>query len=86
MDGRAGHFDCMTTKITSNPMAVDELPRLMSTAETAKYLGIAEGTLHNWRSADAGPDYSMIGRRLRYSADDVDAWRRAQVVRTRETA
>lgn len=66
-------------------MPVEDLPRLMTTAEAAAYLGITEGTLHNWRSNDAGPDYAMIGRRIRYAAEDIDAWRRAQMVRTRHS-
>lgn len=75
----------MAPKTTKQPITIERLPRLMSSAQTAQYLGIAEGTLHNWRSADTGPDYCLVGRRVMYSAEDVDTWRQAHTVRTRQS-
>ncbi|MGO1550366.1 MAG: helix-turn-helix domain-containing protein [Nesterenkonia sp.] len=75
----------MKTRSDQKHMSVQDLPHLMSTAEAAEYLGISPGTLNNWRSAEVGPDYAVIGRRVRYAAEDIDAWRRAHMVRTRES-
>lgn len=83
--GASGHSVRMKTRSDQKHMSVQDLPHLMSTAEAAEYLGISPGTLNNWRSAEVGPDYAVIGRRVRYAAEDIDAWRRAHMVRTRES-
>lgn len=57
----------------------------MSTAQAAEYLGVSEGTLRNWRSADEGPDYAVLGVAVRYLAEDIDAWRQERMVRTRHS-
>jgi excisionase family DNA binding protein len=45
----------------------------MSPRETARYLGIALGTLRNWTSARFIP-YSKRGRVVRYHRDAIDRW------------
>jgi excisionase family DNA binding protein len=47
---------------------------LASPAEVAKVLGIPEKTLAQWRSQDKGPEYSKVGRHVRYDWADVNAW------------
>lgn len=46
---------------------------LLSTAETAKQLGIAEQTLRKWRSkGDPLIPYVKIGKLVKYSQKDID--------------
>ena len=66
-------------------MTAEDLPQLLTTAEAAEYLGITEDTLRNWRRADAGPDYAIIGRWIRYLANDIDTWRQADMARARQS-
>lgn len=41
----------------------------------AKYLGIPETTLEQWRSRGGGPDYVKVGaRHVRYRLSEVNAW------------
>ncbi|HIW98518.1 MAG TPA: helix-turn-helix domain-containing protein [Candidatus Nesterenkonia stercoripullorum] len=76
----------MTKKKGRPKTTVEDLPRLLTTAEAAEYLGIATGTLHNWRSADAGPDYVVMGSWVRYAAEDLEEWRESHTVRTRHSS
>lgn len=39
----------------------------------AAIIGVSEGTLKNWRNADAGPDYFRVGR-VWYRVTDLLAW------------
>lgn len=75
----------MATKTSSQPFTSADLPRLMTTAQTAEYLNVSECTLRNWRSRDEGPDYALVGGRALYLPEDIDAWRRGQMVRTRHS-
>jgi excisionase family DNA binding protein len=45
----------------------------MSPQETARYLGIALGTLRNWTSAHFIP-FSKKGRIVRYNRETIDRW------------
>lgn len=45
----------------------------MAPSETAKYLGIALGTLRNWTSARFIP-FSKKGRVVRYNRTAIDRW------------
>lgn len=47
---------------------------LLDTSGAAKYLGVAPGTLENWRCLGGGPAYFKVGRRCLYSSIDLDAW------------
>jgi len=38
----------------------------------AKYLGIADQTLYNWRSQRRGPDYVLMGSKIIYLKCDLD--------------
>ena len=49
--------------------------RLLSEAETAALLGIAQRTLQEWRRKGAGPAFiRLAGRSVRYRQADVLAW------------
>lgn len=39
----------------------------------ARMIGVSEGTMRNWRNADAGPDYYRIGR-VWYRLVDILRW------------
>ncbi|MCP3929208.1 MAG: helix-turn-helix domain-containing protein [Bacteroidetes bacterium] len=40
--------------------------------EAAKFLGIAEQTLYNWRSKRRGPSYVLLGRKIIYLLKDLE--------------
>ena len=52
--------------------------KLMTPAQVAEYLGLAEGTLQNWRVSRQGPKYVKLGKgrncKVAYRPADVDAW------------
>ena len=48
--------------------------RLLSTAEAATYLGLAENTLRIARVRGTGPVYRKFGRTVRYAVEDLVAY------------
>ena len=50
------------------------LPKLLTVAEAAEYLGRAPQTLNDWRSQRVGPPYVKIQGGIRYSAVKLLAW------------
>jgi hypothetical protein len=46
----------------------------------AANLGVATGTLRNWRSQGRGPKYVRLGRRVLYRLKDLDAYTEACLV------
>lgn len=60
------------TTITPAPAP---LPRMLTTAEAAAYLGVAKNTLEKWRSYSDGPAYIKISRHcVRYHPSDLEAF------------
>lgn len=48
---------------------------LLSPAEAAAILGVAEETLSQWRYRRCGPPFIRVGRRfVRYPADELASW------------
>ncbi len=50
---------------------------MLSSAETAVYLGISAGTLRNWRfvgTSQPQPPHHKIGSRCYYKVKDLDKW------------
>jgi excisionase family DNA binding protein len=47
---------------------------LWSHAETARYLGVPEATLHQWLYKGTGPRSYKVGRHRKYRPDEVEAW------------
>jgi predicted site-specific integrase-resolvase len=56
------------------------MQKLLSEDEAAPLIGVAVGTLQNWRVSGAGPKFIRAGRRIRYDPDDLRAWRDARRV------
>ena len=48
--------------------------RLWSVSETAKFLGVPEGTVYQWASRGQGPRSYRVGRHRRYKPAEVHAW------------
>lgn len=44
---------------------------LLSTREAARRLGLAAGTLQNWRIRGQGPAFVRLGSAVRYSSEDL---------------
>lgn len=49
-------------------------PDIMTTAQAAEYLQLAEQTLEGWRRKRTGPPFIRIKRAVRYRKGDIDAW------------
>ena len=49
-------------------------PAFWTPKETAAHLRRAEQTLARWRCEGYGPAYILMGRRVVYRPEDVDAW------------
>ena len=47
---------------------------LLTVAEVANWLGIAEGTLRYWRHTHRGPQSFSVGGGVRYRPSDIEAW------------
>lgn len=50
---------------------------LMTAAEAAEYLGLAEQTLSNWRYKGVELPFYKLGGRVKYSKRDLDEWKAA---------
>ena len=49
-------------------------PRYLTAAEAAAYLRISPRTLEKHRIVGGGPRYRKVGRMVRYTIKDLDAW------------
>lgn len=66
----------MSTKTAKTPpQAADAL---WSIEETARFLGVPEKTLYQWRHKRTGPPSHKIGRHVRYFPEAVLNWVREQ--------
>jgi len=61
-------------------------PEFLDERLVAAQLGLSVSTLQTWRHKHQGPAYHKIGRRVRCSRGDVDAWLNAQRVQTKGAA
>lgn len=53
---------------------------VLAPGKTARYLGISEAALRQWRSEEKGPRYFRAGEKLiRYRRADLDAWIEARL-------
>lgn len=71
----------------STPFAGTAHEELLSTAEAAKALGLAEPTLRLWRHQKKGPrSFKMGAHRVLYRRADLDEWVEAQYRQALEEA
>ena len=47
---------------------------LLTVAEVAHWLGVAEGTLRYWRHVHRGPRSLTVGGAVRYRPSDIEDW------------
>jgi predicted DNA-binding transcriptional regulator AlpA len=47
---------------------------LYNQGEVAERLGISIRSLERWRCTGEGPRYIKLGRQVRYTCDDLEAW------------
>jgi predicted DNA-binding transcriptional regulator AlpA len=47
---------------------------LLTEQQTAELLGVAPGTLTDWRGSERGPRYIKVGHLVRYRRSDVEQW------------
>ena len=40
----------------------------------SKYIGVSRRAVESWRQRGIGPPYHKVGRLVRYTASDIDAW------------
>jgi len=59
------------------------LAGILDEQEAARYLGLAAGTLRNWRVVRSGPQYVQLKRRIGYRVADLDAWIEERLVDSR---
>jgi hypothetical protein len=52
-------------------MSVEEL---LDSPAVAKWLGVPERTLSQWRYLQRGPRYVVVGKHIRYRRADVESW------------
>lgn len=61
-------------------------PKVMTSAEVSRYLGVSLNTLQKWRTRNTGPRYMKYGdaksATIRYDAEDVEKFRLAHTVPT----
>jgi Helix-turn-helix domain len=68
------------------PKEESEMKPLVTTAQAAPLMGLAVGTLENWRCLGIGPKFIKCGRRVMYDPDDIAAWREKNRVRSTSEA
>ena len=58
--------------MTTSPRSAE----LVTTEEAARYLGLKKQQLAVWRQegTSGGPPFFRLGRLVRYTLDDLDAW------------
>ncbi|MBU1980423.1 MAG: helix-turn-helix domain-containing protein [Gammaproteobacteria bacterium] len=49
-------------------------PQLIDTVKAAEYLDVKPNTLEGWRIQGKGPAYKKIGRLVRYTTDELNAY------------
>lgn len=51
-----------------------QLPAQITPEQLSSFLAIPIKMLSRWRSEDKGPDFTRLGKYVRYNADDVARW------------
>jgi excisionase family DNA binding protein len=58
----------------TNTTAASRLEPLLSIEELAEYLDVPVATIYDWRVDGKGPCAVRIGRRVKFSISDINAW------------
>ena len=66
-------------------MTTAERRPLATPVQIAEYLEIPEPTLRQWRHKGTGPQWTRVGRHVRYRWSDVEAWLDSQTGQSRDT-
>lgn len=74
----------MRDATTQDPRAVPGA--LLDTAQAARFLGLGERTLQNWRVRGEGPAFLRTGRAVRYAPEDLARWLDARRFRSTSEA
>ena len=53
---------------------------ILDTDQAAQYLGLAKSTVEKMRVYGGGPNFLKLNRSVRYRAEDLDDWLRANIV------
>jgi predicted DNA-binding transcriptional regulator AlpA len=56
------------------------MQKMLTEIEAAPLIGVAVGTLQNWRVRGEGPKFIRVGRLVRYDPADLEAWKAARRV------
>jgi predicted DNA-binding transcriptional regulator AlpA len=65
----------VSTKQSTRTQPQRGLPaRMWTHQETAEFLGVPEGTLHQMNSKGTGPRSYRVGRYRRYDPRDIEVW------------
>ena len=52
----------------------------------ADKVGVPRRTIDQWRYVGKGPKYAVVGRHIRYTDENIDAWIEAQTVDPEHTS
>lgn len=55
----------------------------LTVEQAAEYMSLSPQQMNKWRCEGRGPEYILLGRRVAYSRDALDAFAAANTVRTR---
>lgn len=55
----------------------------LTVEQAADYLSLSVPQMNKWRGEGRGPDYILLGRRIAYSREALDAFASSNTVRTR---
>lgn len=66
--------------VSTTPTSANAPVGALKNGDAARYLGIAPGTLANWRAEGEGPRWTKLGTAVVYRIIDLDAYLAARVV------
>lgn len=64
----------MSSPSITPPLSPHSSGTLLTVREAARRLGLACGTLNNWRSSGQGPAFVRLGSAVRYTEEDLSCF------------